>query len=43
MKKFFGSFVLACVLMASMSAFAQDSMKQDSTSQEAQARHNEKR
>ncbi|MGB8582369.1 MAG: hypothetical protein WCD47_16230 [Candidatus Sulfotelmatobacter sp.] len=35
MKRFFGSFALACILMASISAFAQDSMKQDSTSQDS--------
>src|SRR5579862_3447991 len=35
MKKIFGSFALACILMASLSAFAQDSMKQDSMSQDS--------
>jgi pentapeptide MXKDX repeat protein len=35
MKKFFGSFALACILMASMSAFTQDSTKQDSMSQDS--------
>jgi pentapeptide MXKDX repeat protein len=38
MKKIFGSFALACILTASMAAFAQssgDSMKQDSTSQDS--------
>jgi pentapeptide MXKDX repeat protein len=31
MKKIFGSFALACILTASMAAFAQDTMKQDSS------------
>jgi pentapeptide MXKDX repeat protein len=35
MKKIFGSFALAYILMASMSAFAQDSMKQDSMGQDS--------
>jgi pentapeptide MXKDX repeat protein len=34
MKKFFGSFASACILMASMSAFPQDSMSQDSSKQD---------
>jgi hypothetical protein len=29
MKKVFGTLALACILIATMSAFAQDSLKQD--------------